>query len=49
MTTAEKTGVEYKEIYLPEGAPEHLKNREKLWNEVEQRETPKKLDCSQGI
>ena len=31
-----KTGVEYKEIYLPEGAPEHLKNREKLWNEVEQ-------------
>jgi len=36
-----KTGVEYKEIYLPEGAPEHLKNREKLWNEVEQRETRK--------
>ena len=29
-----KTGVEYKEIYLPEGAPEHLKNRERLWNEV---------------
>ena len=36
-----KTGVEYKEIYLPEGAPEHLKNRERLWNEVEQRETRK--------
>ena len=36
-----KTGVEHKEIYLPEGAPEHLKNREKLWNEVEQRETRK--------
>ena len=36
-----KTGVEYKEIYLPEGAPKHLKNREKLWNEVEQRETRK--------
>lgn len=36
-----KTGVEYKEIYLPEGAPQHLKNREKLWNEVEQRETRK--------
>lgn len=36
-----KTGVEYKEIYLPEGAPKHLKNRKKLWNEVEQRETRK--------
>ncbi|MDU4033820.1 MobQ family relaxase [Acinetobacter sp.] len=36
-----KTGVEYKEIYLPEGAPKHLQNREKLWNEVEQRETRK--------
>ena len=36
-----KTGVEYKEIYLPGGAPEHLKNREKLWNEVEQHETRK--------
>ena len=36
-----KTGVEHKEIYLPEGAPKHLKNREKLWNEVEQRETRK--------
>lgn len=36
-----KTGVEYKEIYLPESAPQHLKNREKLWNEVEQRETRK--------
>jgi hypothetical protein len=33
--------VEYKEIYLPEGAPEYLKNRERLWNEVEQRETRK--------
>ncbi|MFP0337693.1 MobQ family relaxase [Acinetobacter baumannii] len=36
-----KTGVEYKEIYLPKDAPEHLKNRERLWNEVEQRETRK--------
>ena len=41
MTTAEKTGVEHKEIYLPKGAPKHLQNREKLWNEVEQRETRK--------
>lgn len=36
-----KTGVEHKEIYLPEGAPSHLKTREILWNEVEQRETRK--------
>jgi hypothetical protein len=36
-----KTGVEHKEIFLPDGAPSHLKNRERLWNEVEQRETRK--------
>ena len=36
-----KTGVEHKEIFLPDGAPSYLKNREKLWNEVEQRETRK--------
>jgi MobA/MobL family len=36
-----KTGVEHKEIFLPDGASDHLKNREKLWNEVEQRETRK--------
>jgi hypothetical protein len=36
-----KTGVEHKEIFLPEGAPNHLKHREKLWNEIEQRETRK--------
>lgn len=36
-----KTGIEHKEIFLPEGAPQHLNNREQLWNEVEQRETRK--------
>jgi len=36
-----KTGIEHKEIFLPDGAPQHLKNREQLWNEVEQRETRK--------
>jgi hypothetical protein len=35
-----KTGWNTKR-FTPEGAPEHLKNREKLWNEVEQRETRK--------
>jgi len=36
-----KTGIEHKEIFLPDNAPPHLKNRERLWNEVEQRETRK--------
>lgn len=36
-----KTGIDHKEIFLPDGAPQHLKNREQLWNEVEQRETRK--------
>lgn len=36
-----KTGIEHKEIFLPDGAPRHLKNREQLWNEVEQREIRK--------
>ena len=36
-----KTGVEHQQIFLPQGAPDHLWQREKLWNEVEQRETRK--------
>lgn len=36
-----KTGIDHKKIFLPDGAPQHLKNREQLWNEVEQRETRK--------
>ena len=36
-----KTGVEHQRIFLPQDAPEHLWQREKLWNEVEQRETRK--------
>ncbi|WP_010161200.1 Ti-type conjugative transfer relaxase TraA [Sphingomonas sp. PAMC 26617] len=30
-----KTGVVHSEVMLPEGAPEHLSDRERLWNEVE--------------
>ncbi|WP_157082381.1 Ti-type conjugative transfer relaxase TraA, partial [Sphingomonas pruni] len=30
-----KSGVVHSEVMLPDGAPEHLSNREKLWNEVE--------------
>jgi Ti-type conjugative transfer relaxase TraA len=30
-----KSGVVHSEVMLPDGAPEHLADREKLWNEVE--------------
>ena len=30
-----KSGVVHSEVMLPEGAPEHLSDREQLWNEVE--------------
>jgi ATP-dependent exoDNAse (exonuclease V) alpha subunit len=30
-----KTGVVHSEVMLPDGAPEHLSDRERLWNEVE--------------
>ncbi len=30
-----KAGVVHSEVMLPNGAPEHLSDRERLWNEVE--------------
>ena len=30
-----KAGVVHSEVMLPDGAPEHLRDRERLWNEVE--------------
>ncbi|MBP2274713.1 Ti-type conjugative transfer relaxase TraA [Sphingomonas sp. PL20] len=38
-----KAGVVHSEVLLPEGAPEHLSDREKLWNEVEAAE--KRIDA----
>jgi len=38
-----KAGVIYSEVLLPEGAPEHLSDRERLWNEVEAAE--KRIDA----
>src|SRR3954466_3836196 len=38
-----KTGVVHSEVLLPDGAPEHLSDREKLWNEVEAGE--KRIDA----
>ncbi|KTT74849.1 Ti-type conjugative transfer relaxase TraA [Sphingomonas sanguinis] len=38
-----KAGVVHSEVMLPEGSPEHLADREKLWNEVEAAE--KRIDA----
>ncbi|MBW4332296.1 Ti-type conjugative transfer relaxase TraA [Stakelama sp. CBK3Z-3] len=38
-----KAGVVHSEVLLPDGTPEHLGNREKLWNEVEAAE--KRIDA----
>ena len=38
-----KAGVVHSEVMLPEGAPEHLSDREKLWNAVEAAE--KRIDA----
>ncbi len=38
-----KAGVIHAEVMLPEGAPEHLRDRERLWNEVEAAE--KRIDA----
>ncbi|MDF7775698.1 Ti-type conjugative transfer relaxase TraA [Sphingomonas sp. AOB5] len=38
-----KAGVVHAEVMLPDGAPEHLSDREKLWNEVEAAE--KRIDA----
>jgi MobA/MobL family len=37
----DKAGVEHSEVLPPEGAPEHLADREQLWNEVERNEKRK--------
>jgi Ti-type conjugative transfer relaxase TraA len=38
-----KAGVIHSEVMLPQGAPEHLSDRERLWNEVESAE--KRIDA----
>ena len=39
--TKKEGDIFYKEVMLPEGAPEWMKDREKLWNEVEKTENRK--------
>ena len=49
MDFSQKQGVEYKEIMLPEGAPERLKDRAKLWNEVEAAEKRKNSQLAREV
>jgi Ti-type conjugative transfer relaxase TraA len=44
-----KTGVVHSEVLLPEGAPEHLADREKLWNSVEAAELRKDAQLAREI
>jgi Ti-type conjugative transfer relaxase TraA len=44
-----KTGVVHSEVLLPEGAPEHLADREKLWNAVEAAELRKDAQLSREV
>ena len=44
-----KRGVVYSEIMLPEGAPEHLGDRERLWNDVEAFEVRKDAQLAREV
>ncbi|MBN8808261.1 MAG: Ti-type conjugative transfer relaxase TraA [Sphingomonas sp.] len=44
-----KAGVVYSEVLLPDGAPEHLSDRERLWNEVETVELRKDSQLAREI
>ena len=44
-----KTGVIHSEVMLPEGAPEHLRDRQALWNEVEAAEKRKDAQLAREV
>ena len=44
-----KAGVVHSEVMLPDGAPEHLADREELWNEVEAAEKRKDAQLAREI
>lgn len=44
-----KAGVQHGEVLLPEGAPEHLADREKLWNTVEAAEKRKDAQLAREV
>ncbi len=49
MNYSKKQDVLYKEIMLPKGAPEWMKDREKLWNEVEKAENRKDSQLAREV
>ncbi|WNO53624.1 Ti-type conjugative transfer relaxase TraA [Stakelama saccharophila] len=44
-----KAGVEHSEVLLPDGAPEHLRYRERLWNDVEAGEVRKDAQLAREV
>jgi Ti-type conjugative transfer relaxase TraA len=44
-----KAGVVHSEVMLPDGAPEHLSDRERLWNDVESAELRKDAQLAREI
>src|SRR6188768_495071 len=44
-----KAGVVHSEVMLPDGVPEHLSNRERLWNEVEAVELRKDAQLAREV
>jgi Ti-type conjugative transfer relaxase TraA len=44
-----KAGVIHSEVMLPDGAPDHLRDRERLWNEVEAAEIRKDAQLAREI
>ena len=44
-----KTGVIHSEVMLPDGAPEHLRDRQALWNEVEATEKRKDAQLAREV
>lgn len=44
-----KAGVVHSEVLLPDGAPEHLRDRERLWNDVEAAEVRKDAQLAREV
>jgi Ti-type conjugative transfer relaxase TraA len=44
-----KAGVVHSEVMLPDGAPEHLRDRERLWNDVEAAEVRKDAQLAREV
>jgi ATP-dependent exoDNAse (exonuclease V) alpha subunit len=44
-----KAGVVHSEVLLPDGAPEHLADRERLWNEIEATELRKDAQLAREV